>query len=129
MLDRDEATEVPGVSRHVRASPQYFDGEKLVGDATARASGLSQTVWDAFLFYEPGAAWPAGAQMPAPELVIAQVGGIVAGTPGTLPALEDQSRLLPDLVGKLSVIGAQRDIEAILRRVAQPVAERHRTRR
>jgi hypothetical protein len=125
MLDRDEGSEVPAASRSVKVSPQFFDGEQRLGEALARSHGLTEPVWDAFYFYAPGAAWPPDA-MPIAEASFAQVAGIVAGAPGTLPALPDQSRLPPELAGKAVVIGAQRDIEDIMRRVARPFAARHR---
>jgi hypothetical protein len=126
MLDRDEGSEVPKVSRNIRISPQYFDGEKLVGDELAKTLGVTQTVWDAFLFYPPGARSSTDGGLPVPELLVAQVAGVVVGTPGTLPAVADQSRLAAELRGKAVVIGEQKDIEDILRRVASSFAARHR---
>jgi len=127
MLDRDEGSEVPSVSRHVQVSPQYFDGEMLLGAALARQAGVADPMWDVFYFYPPDATWPVGG-LPVPTAVIAQLAGVVAGSPGTLPAIPDQSKLPPEFRGKLAVIGAQQDFAAILRRVAQPFAARYRAR-
>ncbi|MDQ3364431.1 MAG: hypothetical protein M3680_03290 [Myxococcota bacterium] len=123
MLDRDEGSEVPAVSRTLRVTPQYFDGEKRVGAAIARSLSLTEPVWDAFLFYPPGATW--GAEIAPPELAVAQVAGVVVGTPGTLPAVADQARLPSELVGTAAVIGAQSDIKRILQVVASGFAARH----
>jgi hypothetical protein len=127
MLDADESSVVPDASANVRVSPQYFDGEKRIGDQLARAFGTSEPVWDAFYFFGPGATWtPEG--LPLPELAIAQEGGVVIGTPGSLPAVADQSRLAPQLRDKAVVIGEQVDFPAILARVARPFAARARAR-
>ena len=128
ILDADEGSEVPSASTNVRISPQYFDGEKRVGDGLARAIGVSQPVWDAFLFYPPGATWT-DEGLPTPELAIAQDNGVVVGTPGSLPALPDQSRLGPELRGKAIVIGEQKDFESMLKQVAEPFVARHRASR
>ncbi|HEU0031509.1 MAG TPA: hypothetical protein VFQ53_12810 [Kofleriaceae bacterium] len=125
MLDADEAGEVPYASASVRVSPQYFDGGKLVGDGLAKAIGSDETVWDAFLFYPPGARSTADG-LPAPEAAIVQTNGVVVGTPNTLPALADQSKLPPALRGKLAVIGSQDRIEQILGDVARRFVQRTR---
>ena len=125
MLDRDEAESVPHASTNVRLSPQYFDGEKLVGTGLAQTFGWTTPVWDTFLFYPPGAVWTDHG-LPAPERAIAQQGGVVVGMVDTLPATPDQSRLLPELRGKAVVVGEQRDFPDLLRSVAEPFAARHR---
>jgi len=125
MLDRDEASEVPHATTSVRLSPQYFDGEKLVGMGLANQLGWSTPVWDTFLFYPPGAVWTERG-LPAPERAIAQQGGVVVGMLDTLPAAPDQSRLLPELRGKAVVVGQQSDFPSLLRSVAEPFAARYR---
>ena len=121
MLDKDEGAEVPHVSKNVNASPQYFDGNMLIGNALARASGITETVWDTFLFYPAGMKWgPEG--LPFPDKVIAQQGGVVVGTDATLPPVADQSRLLPSLRGRMKVIGEQSNFESILTQVATSFA-------
>jgi len=125
MLDHEELENVPEAAKLVHASPQYFDGEKLVGNAAARAGDSSRTVWDAYLFFPPDAAWVD--KMPEPEAALAQIGGIVAGTENTLPPIADQSELPAQLAGKLHVVGAQSDIVDLLRRTADAYAARHRT--
>lgn len=123
-IDRDEGGNVPAASKHVGVSPQYFDGEKLVGMGLAKVAGLQEPVWDAFFFYPPGARWtPDG--LPPSAVAIAQVGGIVAGPPGTLPAAADQSKLPAELRGKLVVIGEQADFPTLLERVAKPFAAKY----
>ena len=125
MLDADEGSEVPSASTNIHLTPQYFDGQKRVGLALGRAAGSTQPLWDAYLFYPPDATWPdVGA--PIPELAIAQLGGVVVGTPGTLPAKPDQSALLPELSGKAAVIGEQENFDVILRQVAEPFVAHHR---
>jgi len=128
ILDADEGSEVPHASANVRVSPQYFDGEKKIGDSLARAFGRTQPVWDSFFFYPPGAAWT-DQGLPIPELAIAQEGGVVVGTTGSLAPLADQSRLVPELRGKAIVIGEMDHFEAILRQIAEPFAARHRSAR
>lgn len=128
MLDADEGSEVPAASANVGVSPQYFDGQQRLGDQLAATLGIPSTVWDAYLFYPPGVT-STDRGLPAPALAIAQQGGVVVGTPGTLPAIADQARLLPELRGKAVVIGEQAHFEDLLRRVAAPFAARHRARR
>ncbi len=118
MLDAEEISEVPAVSRNVGVSPQYFDGSMKIGDGLGRNAGLRETVWDVFMFY------PAGVKsnengLPFPETMLAQQGGVVAGTPGTLPALPDQSRLPRELRDKVVVVGDQKNIEDLLRQAGE----------
>jgi hypothetical protein len=125
MLDADEGSEVPAASRSIAVTPQYFDGEKRLGSALAAAYGFDQPLWDVYLFYPPGAVWTDD-KPPLPEAMIAQAGGVIVATPGVLPAIADQSRLLPELVGKVVVVAAsQAEFPAILERVAAPFAARH----
>jgi hypothetical protein len=128
MLDADEVSEVPHVSKNVHVTPQYFDGERRVGDGLSRAFGRRETVWDSFFFYPPGAKWTETG-LPLPEVAIAQEVGVVIGTIGSLPAAGDQSKLDDELRGKAVVIGEQDNFEELLRRVAEPFAARHRTTR
>lgn len=125
MLDKDEASEVPYASSHVAVSPQYFDGEKRVGDGLARSFRTADPVWDAFLFYPPGARWGEHG-LPMPEAAIVQTNAVVVGTPGTLPAVADQSKLPPDFAGRAAVIGEQSNIEGILKQVSEAFVARHR---
>lgn len=125
MLDPDEGGNVPSASKSANVSPQYFDGKKRVGDGLAKAYGLEQPVWDAFHFYAPGATWTETG-LPLPTVAIAQDNGVVVGSPGSLPAAADQSKLLPELRGKAVVVGAQADFPALLGAVARPFASRHR---
>lgn len=119
MLDAEEISEVPSVSRNVGVSPQYFDGSMKIGYGLGRDAGLrNESVWDAFLFY------PAGVKsnehgLPFPATMIAQQGGVVVGTPGTLPPVPDQSRMPRELRGKVEVVGEQANFEDLLRRAAE----------
>lgn len=125
MLDADEGSEVPFASRSIGVTPQYFDGEKRLGLALARRYGFEQPLWDVFLFYGPDAVWTDDGP-PLPELVLAQAGGVIVATRGVLPPIADQSKLLPELAGKLEVIAAsQAEFPAILERLAVPFAARH----
>jgi hypothetical protein len=118
MLDRDEASEVPAASTSVGVSPQYFDGNMTIGYGLGRSAGLAkESVWDAFLWYPPGVTSEGGI-LPFPDFMIAQQGGVVVGTPGTLPATPDQSRLPRELRGKVHVIGEQKNFEALLQQAA-----------
>lgn len=125
MLDRDEGASVPAASKHVGVSPQYFDGEKRVGDGLAKAFGLEAPVWDAFYFYAPGATWGATG-LPAPAVAIAQDNGVVVGTPHALPPGPDQSKLPPYLKGKMIVVGEQKDFAALLEATARPFVAPYR---
>lgn len=127
MMDSDEveaaqrtATRIfPGVAR------QFWDGERKLGFEISKTLGVpDQPAWDIYLFYPPGVEWTE-AVMPLPEKVLVQAGGVVVGAMGTLPPSADQSKLLPELAGKAEVVGAQKDIVALLSQVAVPFAEAH----
>jgi hypothetical protein len=118
MLDRDEGSEVPSASGNVAVSPQYFDGDKRIGNELARQLGIDRTVWDAFLFYPPGAV-STEQGLPAPAVGLEQTNAVVVGLGNTLPAVPDQSRLPPELAGKAVVVGAQARLEALLDKVAR----------
>jgi hypothetical protein len=118
MLDADEASEVPAASKSIGVSPQYFDGAMTIGNGVGRDGGLTETVWDVFMFYPAGVTSNANG-LPFPETMIAQQGGVVAGTPGTLPALPDQSRMPRELRGKVVVVGDQKNFEDLLRRAGE----------
>lgn len=126
MLDADEGTEVPSASANVAVSPQYFDGGKLVGDGLAKAIGMSETWWDVYLFYPPGATWGERG-LPVPEYGLAQMVGVVVGTPASLPPVPDQSKLPAELRGKAVVVGAQARFEELLERVATAFVAKTRT--
>jgi len=124
MLDEDEGKEVPHASTNVRLSPQYFDGQMRLGTAVARALGLPP-VYDIYMFFGPEAEWTTTA--PVPEVVIGQLGGAIVATPGALPALADQSKLLPELDGRLVVVAASQGaaFPALLEQVSLAFAARH----
>lgn len=125
MLDADEGSEVPKVSKYAGIDPQYFDGEKRLGLALAQRAGIDQPLWDVFLMYPPGAVWT-DAGPPLPEITLAQAGGVIVANPGVLPAIADQSRLLPALRGHMVVVAAsQAEFPAVLERVTTEFAARH----
>lgn len=125
MLDEDEGKEVPHASTNVRLSPQYFDGQMRLGSDVAHALGLPQPVYDIYLFFGPEAEWTTTA--PVPELAIGQLDGVVVATPGALPALTDQSKLLPELDGHMVVVAASQGaaFPALLEQVSVAFAMRH----
>lgn len=124
MLDADERTAVPAATRNVALATQYFDPEMRFGAAFATSIGLSRPVFDIYAFYPPGAEWKDAP--PAPALVIGKLGGVVVATPGALPALPDQSKLLPQLRGHLEVVAAtQPEFDALFEKVAREFAATH----
>ena len=62
---------------------------------------------------------------PAPRAGLAQAGGVVVGTKGTLPPIGDQSRLPKTMIGRADVVGEQANLEAVLTQVAEPFAKRY----
>jgi hypothetical protein len=118
ILDEDEGSEVPAASTNIDVSPQYFDGQQRIGRQLASSLDLDEVLWDAFFYFPAGAKWTEQG-LPPPTLAIAQEGGVVVGTPGTLPPQADQSKLVPTLKGKAVVIGEQTNFEAILRDVTR----------
>lgn len=108
--------------------PQLWDGSKKLGSEVARSIGAPEwTAWDIYLFYAPGAEWT-DQGLPAPEAALAQAGGVVVGTKGTLPPAGDPSFLPKPLAGRVDVVGEQKNLEALLLRVAESFAARHERR-
>jgi hypothetical protein len=127
MLDADELPGAVEASARFRGLDvaQFWDGEKKLGKEVGRSVGARNWVaWDIYLFYPPGAEW-ADSGLPAPEAALVQAGGVVVGTKGTLPPLDDQSRLPKRMSGRADVVGEQADLEALLARVAEPFAKRY----
>jgi hypothetical protein len=127
MLDADELPAAVEGSEIFRGTPatQFWDGEKKLGAEVARSLDASAwKAWDVYLFYPPGAEWT-DQGLPAPEGALAQAGGVVVGTKGTLPAVGDGSRVLPALRGRMDVVGEQEDLAALVARVAEPFARSH----
>jgi hypothetical protein len=127
MLDADELPAAEEASARFRdlAIPQYWDGSKALGREVGRSIGAPQwTAWDVYLFYPPGAEWT-DAGLPAPEVALAQAGGVVVATKGALPPAGDPSRLPKRLAGKADVVGDQSNLGALLTRVAEPFAKRY----
>ena len=127
MLDADELPTAGSASARFRdlAVPQFWDGEQKLGKEVARSVGAPKwTAWDIYLFYAPGAEWTEQG-LPAPEAALAQAGGVVVGTSGTMPPLADQSRLPKNMRGHAEVVGEQANLEELLKRVAEPFAKRY----
>jgi hypothetical protein len=90
-----------------------------------RSVGASGWIaWDIYLFYPPGTEWTDDG-LPPPEAALAQAGGVVAGTKGTLPAAGDQSRLPKRMIGRADVVGEQGNLDALLGQVAERFAKRY----
>jgi hypothetical protein len=127
MLDADELPAADEASLRFRdlAVPQFWDGSRSFGKEVARSVGADEwTAWDIYLFYAPGAEW-VDAGLPAPAAALAQAGGVVVGTKGTLPPAGDQTRLPKRMRGRADVVGEQSNFEALLARVAEPFARRY----
>jgi hypothetical protein len=127
MLDADELPAADEASARFRdlAVPQFWDGSMKLGKEVGRSVGADNwTAWDIYLFYPPGAEWT-DAGLPPPEAALAQAGGAVVGTKGTLPPSGDQSRLLKRMRGHADVVGEQSNLDALLSQVAEPFAKRY----
>jgi hypothetical protein len=130
MLDADELPSALSASAAFRdvAVPQFWDGAKRLGNEVARSLGAGEwTAWDIYLFYPPGAEWTE-AGIPAPEAALAQAGGVLVASKGTLPALADQSHLPERLRGYAEVVGEHEDFEELrdsLSRVVATFAQRY----
>lgn len=127
MLDADELPAAEEGSARFRelAVPQFWDGAKKLGKEVGRSVGAPEwTAWDVYLFYPPGAEW-SDQGLPAPAAAIAQAGGVVVATKGTLPPAGDQSKAPKRMVGRVDVVGEQADLEALLAQVAEPFAKRY----
>src|SRR2546428_6185621 len=108
-----------------RPIPQLWDGSQLLGKAIARSLGTPEwTAWDIYLFYAPDATWTEQGP-PPPEAMLAQAFGSVVGSPGTLPAVGDQSGLPAKLRDRVVIVGEQAELAALLGRVANQFAPRH----
>jgi hypothetical protein len=127
MLDSDELPDAEKASEAFRDHPitQFWDGDTKYGNEIARSLGADHWVaWDIYLFYPPGAAWT-DKGMPKPEAALAQAGGVVIGTKGTLPAVQLDGHIPNQLRDGVDVVGPQSDIEGLLARVATPFAQRY----
>jgi hypothetical protein len=127
MLDGDELPSALGASEAFRdrALPQFWDGAQKLGHEVAHSLGADGwTAWDIYLFYPPGAEW-SDQGLPAPEAALAQVGGVVVGTKGTLPAVSGEARIPKRLSDRADVVGAQDELDGLLSRVAVSFAKRY----
>ena len=126
MLDADELpAAVEASARLDRPVPQFWDGTKKLGHEVGRSIGAPDwTAWDVYLFYPPGAEWT-DQGLPPPEAALAQAGGVVVGTIGTLPPVGDQSRVPKRMTGRAVAVGEQSNVEALLTQVAEAFAKRY----
>jgi len=127
MLDGDERSAAIEASARFRDRPvpQFWDGAKSLGHKVGRSVGAPEwTAWDVYLFYPPGAEWT-DQGLPSPAAALAQAGGVVVGTRGTLPPSGDQSRVPKSMRGRADVVGEQANLEALLAQVAEPFAKRY----
>jgi hypothetical protein len=127
MLDDDELPAAIEAGARFRDRPvrQFWDGTKKLGHEVGRSIGAPDwTAWDVYLFYPPGAVWDDHG-LPAPYAALAQAGGVVVGTKGTLPAVGDQSRVPKSMSGRADAVGDMANLEALLTQVAEPFARRY----
>jgi hypothetical protein len=105
------------------AIPQFWDGDKRLGAEVSRSLGIdpSHISWDIYLFYAPDAEWT-DAGLPPPTKVIAQAANAVIGSPSSLPARGDQSRIPTWVQGRAVVVGEQRELGSLLGQLVDQVA-------
>jgi hypothetical protein len=127
MLDNDErpSAEKAADAFRDRPIPQFWDGEQKLGSEIAHSLGADGwTAWDIYLFYPPGVEW-GDSGMPRPEAGLAQSGGVVIGTKGTLPAVDLEGHIPKKLREGVDVVGDQVEVEGLLARVATPFAQKY----
>jgi hypothetical protein len=127
MLEEDSlaAADEAALPFRDRQIPQFWDAGQKLGKEVALSVGVPERIaWDIYLFYPRGVEWRAG-DPPRPEVALAQVGGVVVASKGTLPPLGDQTRLPKDMSDKADVVGEQSNLEALLTQVAEGFARRH----
>ena len=127
MLDNDErpSAETAADAFRDHPIPQFWDADQKYGSEIARSLGADGwTAWDIYLFYPPGVEWT-DQGMPKPEAALAQAGGVVIGTKGTLPAVELEGHIPKKLRDGVDVVGPQSDIDGLLARVATPFAQKY----
>jgi hypothetical protein len=127
MLDNDERPSAEKAADAFRDHPirQFWDADQKYGSEVAHSLGADGwTAWDIYLFYPPGVEWT-DKGMPKPEAALAQAGGVVIGTKGTLPAVELEGNIPKKLREGVDVVGPQSDIEGLLARVATQFAQKY----
>jgi hypothetical protein len=127
MLDGDDLASARQAAEafHDRPLAQFWDGDQKYGKEIARSLGVDGwTAWDVYLFYPPGVRW-SEAGMPKPEAALAQAGGVVIATKGTLPAVELEASIPKRFRTSADIVGEQSDLEGLLARVAPPFAQRY----
>lgn len=120
MLDADERPAVDVAARAIALPRQFWDGQQRLGRAVSASLDVDRPAWDIYMFFAPDATWGASGP-PRPLKVLAQADGVVIAAPGTLPPAADQSALPARLAGRAIVVGEQRDLPALLARVAASV--------
>jgi hypothetical protein len=125
MVDDDELVAAEEASALFRdaAVPQFWDGARRAGKDVSRSLGDPEGVaWDIYLFYPPEAEWTEEG-LPPPRAALVQIGfeggggGLIA-TKGALPPRGDQARLPARFHGRADIVGARRDLRALLTELA-----------
>lgn len=131
MLDTDERSDAEQMTSTYadRPIPQFWDGERLLGEEVSRSLGVDagRASWDIYLFYAPDAEWT-DAGLPPPSAVLVQAMGVVIASRGTLPPAGDQARVPPWAADRADVVGEQSDLGALLSAVAVPFVAQHAAR-
>lgn len=127
MMDSDELASARTASQLLPtpSPPQFWDGEKRLGKDVSHSLGIREWIaWDVYLFYPPGAEWT-DAGLPAPEALLAQVGGVVVASRGVLPPDGDLTRIPEELRNRFDVVGSQSEFETLLSSVVRSIAHQH----
>jgi hypothetical protein len=127
MMDGDELASARTASQLFSSPPlpQFWDGERRLGKDVSRSLGVHEWIaWDVYLFYPPGAEWT-DAGLPAPHALLAQVGGVVVASRGTLPPDGDLTRIPEELRNRFDVVGAQSKFETLLSSAVRSIAHQY----
>jgi hypothetical protein len=128
MLEEDSLAAAGEASLLFRDAPisQFWDARQQLGKDVAVSIGVPKRIaWDIYLFYPRSVEWPTIGGPPPPEVAVAQMGGMVVATKGTLRPLADQTRLPKDMTDKADVVGEQWNLETLLTQVAEAFVRRH----
>ena len=83
MLEKDavESARDLALALQDRRVTQLWDPERKLGELVSRTLGLSETAWDVYLLYPPGAVWE-GRGLPRPSFWMHQLGSDSGADPG-----------------------------------------------